>query len=132
MGKIKPLSYQVKANDSFASIAKKRYRDRKKAILIPLFNDNIKNEQDLKTGMTLSLPATATATIKIKASTTTKACNITLSAAPEKMANDYYSKAIESFNRDQISEAIKSLKTAVCLNPKHRKAKEMLEMLSDL
>jgi len=132
MGKIKPLSYQVKANDSFASIAKKLYRDRKKAILIPLFNDKIKNEQDLKPGMTLSLPATATATIEIKASTTKKACNITLSAAPEKMANDYYSKAIESFNRDQIPEAIKSLTTAVCLNPKHSKAKEMLEMLSDL
>ncbi|MCK5190444.1 MAG: polysaccharide deacetylase family protein, partial [Methylococcales bacterium] len=43
MGKFIPLSYQVKENDSFSSIAKQLYQDPKKAILIPFFNDNIKD-----------------------------------------------------------------------------------------
>ena len=131
MGKLKPLSYQVKENDSFASIARQFYKDPKKAILIPLFNDNVKNENDLIPGIMLSLPASP---INIKRTTqiSFKRCNVKLTKPSKQMANDYYTKAIENFNHDQISQAIENLKTAICLNPEHSQAIEMLDMLKDL
>ena len=131
MGKFIPLSYQVKENDSFSSIAKQLYQDPKKAILIPFFNDNIKDENDLVPGIKLSLPTIPVDT-KIKVSTSAKGCNIVLTKAPKQMAIKFYEKAIENFNHDQISKAIENLKTAICLNPKHNQALEMLEMLKSL
>jgi len=130
MGKLRPLIYQVKENDSFSSIAHQLYQDPKKAILIPLFHDNINDENDLVPGIKLSLPALTVGTEIV--STSAKACNIVLTESKEQMAIEYYDKAIENFNLDQIPKAIENLKTAICLNPKLSQAIEMLEMLKDL
>lgn len=131
MGKLTPISYQVKENDSFASIAKKLYKDPKKAILIPFFNDSIEKESDLSPGLELYLPA-APINIKIKNPAPAKRCNISITKPSRQMADDYYAKALEKFDHDQISEAIEYLKTAICLNPEHAQSIEMLKMLKDL
>ena len=131
MGKLKPLNYIVKENDSFASIARQLYKDPNKAILIPLFNDNVSNENELTPGIKLSLPA-APINIKTTSQIGSKRCNISLTKSSRQMANNYYTKALENFDHDQISQAIENLKTAICLNPKHTKAVEMLDMLKDL
>ena len=131
MGKRNPLIYQVKENDSFSSIAKQIYQDRKKAILIPFFNDNIKNESDLVPGIKLTLPKIPVGT-RIKRSTGAKGCNIVLTKAPKQMAIEFYEKAVEDFNHDRISKAIGKLEIAICLNPKYSQALEMLEMLKSL
>ncbi|NOQ15020.1 MAG: polysaccharide deacetylase family protein [Methyloprofundus sp.] len=131
MGKLKPLTYVVKENDSFASIARQLYKDPKKAILIPLFNHNVSNESELIPGIKLSLPA-APVNVKKASQAGSKRCSISLTKSSRQMADDYYTKALENFNHDQISQAIESLKTAICLNPKHSKAVEMLNMLKDL
>ncbi len=131
MGKLNPISYQVKENDSFASIARQLYSDADKAILIPLFNDNISNENDLVAGKILSLPA-APIRVKRKPKANTKRCHISLTKPAGQLADDYYSRALEHFDHDHISQAIKNLKIAICLSPEHDQAKEMLDMLKDL
>jgi len=131
MGRRNPLIYQVKENDSFSSIAKQLYQDPKKAILIPFFNDNIKDENDLVPGIKLTLPKIPVGT-KIKLSTRAKGCNVVLTKAPKQMAIEFYEKAVEDFNHDQVSKAIENLEIAVCLNPKYGQALEMQEMLKSL
>ncbi|WP_084190924.1 polysaccharide deacetylase family protein [Methylomarinum vadi] len=131
MGKNRPLLYQVKASDSFASIASQIYQDPEKAILVPLFNNNVTDEADLSEGMKLTLPSIPVE-IKIKPSISRKDCHITLTKDPKAMADDFYAIAIEHFNNDKISEAIENLESALCLNPNHTQAREMLEMLRDL
>ncbi len=131
MGKNRSLIYEVKANDNFASIASQMYQDPEKAILVPLFNNNVTEEAKLSEGMKLSLPAIPV-DIKIKRATGGKDCHIKLTKDPKSMANDLYAIAIEHFNNDRISDAIENLESALCLNPNHTQAREMLEMLKDI
>ncbi len=131
MGKNRPLIYEVKANDSFASIADQMYQDPDKAVLVPLFSGIMDERTGLKPGMKLSLPSIPV-DIKIKPSTGQQDCRIAITKDPKTMANDYYARALEDFNNDNISAAIANLKTALCLNPNHTQAQEMLEMLKDL
>jgi len=130
MGKTQPLTYQVKENDSLKSIARQLYNDPKQAVLIPIFNDDVIDDNSLVSGMELILPSTPFGIEK--QSKVTSNCGVRVTKSLGKIANDYYAKANENFNHDQISKAIKNLKTALCLNPKHKDAKEMLDMLKDL
>ncbi|BCG65729.1 MAG: hypothetical protein methR_P3581 [Methyloprofundus sp.] len=132
LGKFKPVSYTVKANDSFKSIATQVYQDPNKAPLIPLFNDNINNEQDLISGTQVSLPSLPKGFKTQKTVIIKKRCNVVLTKSATALAADYYHKANNNFDHDQMSKAISNLKTAICLNPAHTEAKEMLEMLQDL
>jgi len=130
MGKAKYLTYKVKENDSLESIARQFYKDPKKAILVSVFNDSVIDNNSLVQGMELTLPSIPVGT-KVKSNIVSK-CGFTSTQSAKKIANSYYSKANESFNHDQITKAINHLKKAICLNPKHTQAIEMLEMLKDL
>ncbi len=132
LGKSKNLSYTVKENDSFKSIATQVYQDPNKAPLIPLFNDNINNEQDLISGTQISLPSLPKGFKTKKTVIIKKRCNVALTKSSTALAADYYHKANDNFDHDQMSKAISNLKTAICLNPAHAEAKEMLEILQDL
>ncbi len=132
LGTLKPLSYTVTKNDTFKSIATQIYQDPNKAILIPLFNDAIKSKKDLQAGMQISLPALPKGFKIKKPVLIKKRCNVVLSKSATALANDYYNKANDNFNHDQISKATQNLKTAICLNPAHQEAKEMLELLQSL
>lgn len=99
-------------------------------MLIPLFNKGIEHDSDLLPGMKLLLPsAVALRDIKVDSSTQ---CHIVLTKPARQLAADLYSQANELFNRDKVNAAISKLRTAICLDPHHRQAKEMLEMLEHL
>jgi peptidoglycan/xylan/chitin deacetylase (PgdA/CDA1 family) len=132
LGKFKNINYTVKENDSFKSIAIQVYQAPNKAPLIPLFNDNINNEQDLISGTQVSLPSLPKRSKTKKTVIIKKRCNVKLTKSSKALATDYYHKANNSFNHDQMPKAISHLKTAICLNPAHTEAKEMLEMLQAL
>lgn len=130
MGGTKNLVYQVKQNDTLKSIAKHFYQDPKKAILISVFNESIIDNNSLRPGMEITLPSIP-AEIKIKRTTPSR-CGVVLTKSAKKLANEYYSKGSEYFDHDQISKAIRNLKVAICLNPKHAQAGDMLKMLNML
>ena len=46
-------------------------------------------------------------------------------------SEQYYLKANRLFAKDVIKAAQKNLKKAICLNPKHAKAKELLQLLQE-
>ncbi|MDM8545048.1 hypothetical protein QUF61_00995 [Candidatus Venteria ishoeyi] len=56
-------------------------------------------------------------------------CQITLTAPRNTAAENYYVKGERFFNNNEVSKAKKALKTATCLNPEHKQAKELLELL---
>jgi peptidoglycan/xylan/chitin deacetylase (PgdA/CDA1 family) len=122
--------YWVKQNDTFKNIAMHLYQDKSKSVLIPFFNPTVIDNTDLLPGMKLILP-TAAAVKAIKAAGGTR-CRVPLTKPAKILAADYYAQANEYFSQDQISKAIASLKTAICLNPKHQQAIEMLGMLKAL
>lgn len=126
------ISYQVKKSDSFISIAEDVYKASEKSLLIPLFNHQVKSEADLVAGMVLSLPSASSVNVKRPVAKSTKRCNVRLKKSAQRTAQDYYKRALENFDRDRISKAIKRLKTTICLDPGHNEAIEMLEMLQDI
>ncbi len=122
--------YKVKDNETFKTISSKLYHKKSNAVLIPLFNSNIKDESDLKPGIELLLP-TLSAMNTIKTAEATR-CQVKLTKPAAQVAKDLYSAANVLFNQDKISEAIDKLKKAICLSPYDDTAKEMLEMLEGL
>ncbi len=126
------ISYRVKPQDSFKKIARSVYRDARKSILIPEFNTGINSDRDLHAGDVLKLPKVP----KISRSTSSAAhrhqCNVKLSKPAVQLADDFYARAVSQFDSNEINKAIANLNTAICLSPKHKKAKEMLDMLKAL
>jgi outer membrane protein assembly factor BamD (BamD/ComL family) len=69
---------------------------------------------------------------KVKTNLSQNNCHITITKSPKLMAVEFYTKATEQFNNDNISDAIESLESTICLDPNHTQAQEMLEMLKDI
>lgn len=57
------------------------------------------------------------------------ACQVTLTEPREKLAEQYYIKGERLVNSDEIKTAKQALETAVCLDPKHKQAKDLLNLL---
>ena len=122
--------YWVKKKDTFKKIALHLYKDKSKSVLIPLFNPYVNSNADLQPGMKLILPSSSAFKI-IKVGGNTK-CRVVLTKPAIKLAEDYYTQAIDYFSQDEITKSIAKLKTVICLNPKHQQAIEMLDMLENL
>jgi peptidoglycan/xylan/chitin deacetylase (PgdA/CDA1 family) len=122
--------YKVKPNETFETISRKLYNTRNNGVLIPLFNNSIKDDSDLVPGAKLVLP-TVTAMNTIKPAENIR-CQVKLTKPSSQVAKDLYTEANVFFNQDKIGAAIDKLKKAICLNPNYDIAKEMLEMLSGL
>lgn len=122
--------HTVRENETFASISKKIYNKKNNDVLIPVFNNNIKSDSNLKPGIELTLPSTFAMSM-IKTSIASR-CNVKLDKPSYQVAQDFYNEANVLFSQDKIKDAIKKLKKATCLNPSDEIAKEMLEMLQGL
>ncbi len=124
------VSYWVRNDDTLQKIARHLYHDSGKAVLISLFNKDVDTDSDLVPGMKLTLPsAAALRDIKVDGSAQ---CHIVLTKPARQLAEDLYNQANELFNQDKVNAAIAKLRTAICLNPQHQQAKDMLEMLEHL
>ena len=58
-----------------------------------------------------------------------EACGVKLTQSREELAQSYYVKGERLFNDDNIGSAKQALHTSVCLNPKHKQALELLDLL---
>lgn len=58
-----------------------------------------------------------------------EACSIKLTAPKDTLAQEYYIKGERLFNDDDVSNAKRALQTATCLDPKHKQATELLDLL---
>lgn len=64
-----------------------------------------------------------------KPKTPETACQVNLTAPREKVAEEYYVKGERLVNSDEIKAAKQALETALCLNPKHKQAGDLLKLL---
>jgi hypothetical protein len=67
---------------------------------------------------------------KVEPKNLPKICGLVIAETDRKdKSEQFYLKADRLFDKDAIVAAKKNLKTAICLNPKHAKAKELLQLL---
>jgi hypothetical protein len=57
------------------------------------------------------------------------ACQVKLTEPREKLAEQYYIKGERLVNNDEIKAAKQALETALCLDPKHKQANDLLNLL---
>lgn len=60
---------------------------------------------------------------------TADACGVKVTQDRDELAQTYYVKGERMFNDDNIGNAKQALRTAVCLNPKHKQAADLLQLL---
>lgn len=127
------IQYSVKSGDTFKKIATSVYRDKRKAILVPIFNEQAQEDRDLKPGLVLTLPKVPRRIVVASGSTGKGACGLKKSAKSRTvLSSEFYTRAVKQFDGDQVSRASSSLKTALCLDPGNTEAKEMQGLLEGL
>ncbi len=129
------LEYIVKPNDSQKKIAKSVYGNESKAILIPIFNTQIQNDDDLTPGEILKLPKKPkNQIIKKSKPASNNLCGQARNSnkSREESSQKFYTAAMHQFNNGETSKAISSLNISLCFNPENQEAKEMKELLDAL
>ncbi|MCP4701569.1 MAG: polysaccharide deacetylase family protein [Gammaproteobacteria bacterium] len=114
--------YRVQAGDTLKSVAAREYGNRKMDFLIAHINDDIDLSRGLTAGTILKLPPVK----RPPPSRQNNPCGIALTGTREAAAEDYFKKGDEYFNSEEFCKAIEALKTAVCLDPKHARARDLL------
>jgi hypothetical protein len=74
-------------------------------------------------------PATTTSRPAKPAPASGDACGIKVTQDRDELAQTYYVKGERLFNDDSIGDAKQALRAAVCLNPKHKQAADLLQLL---
>jgi len=67
--------------------------------------------------------------VKPKPQPQESACQVKLTEPREKLAEQYYVKGERLVSGDEIKAAKQSLETALCLDPKHKQARDLLNLL---
>ncbi|MGR9107076.1 MAG: polysaccharide deacetylase family protein [Gammaproteobacteria bacterium] len=130
------LNYTVKSDDTtLQEVAQSVYRDKSKAVLIPVFNTQVRNDRDLKAGMALRLPhlPERIAVASSRQSGGNMRCGVDIGGKSQhELSTDFYTQAVKYFDENRVIKANASLKKALCLDPKNNEAKEMQELLEGL
>ncbi len=58
------------------------------------------------------------------------ACGVSLTQSREALAERYYVKGDRLYNADEVQAAKSALKTAICLDPNHKQARDLLDLLT--
>lgn len=136
----RPISYKVRTGENtLEKVAVSVYKDKRKSIVIPLFNARIQKDEDLRPGIVLQLPRLPKR-VKIAPQVTVKAqpsgqttCGVNLGGhSNTEKSSEYYVQAVKYFDKSQVNGALASLETALCLDSGNKEAKEMKELIQGL
>jgi len=125
------ISYRVKDGETLRKIALRFYHDPSFEVLIRTLNPQITTAGTPPVGTELVLPRN-TGLKRSEGTESISRCGMSLTKSATATAQELYDEAVDFFSQDKIPEAIGLLKKAVCLQPDHKSARQLLDMLQKL